>query len=244
MCRVSVDTQTGPRTRVGAAHSEDYDYLFKLVLIGGLGVGKSNLLSRFTRNEFNFHSMSTIGVEFASQTIEIDGKKIKAQTWDTAGQERYQAITRAYYRGAVGALLVYDITRRPTFESAKGWLKELKEHATSPAVILVGNKSDLRHVHSPSCARGCATQTEQRAVSTDEGAAFAKKNSLEFIETSALDSTGVEAAFARIVTEIYRLKIQAEKDAALPPLPPEPPGGVPLVPEPIDEHPGKCCTIS
>ena len=95
----------------------DYDYLFKIVLIGDSGVGKSNLLSRFTRNEFNLESKTTIGVEFAQKTIVIDGKVIKAQIWDTAGQERYRAITSAYYRGALGALLVYDVCKIETFES-------------------------------------------------------------------------------------------------------------------------------
>ncbi|KAK9025676.1 hypothetical protein V6N11_038534 [Hibiscus sabdariffa] len=92
---------------------DDYDYLFKLVLIGDSGVGKSNLLSRFARNEFNLESKSTIGVEFATRSIRVDDKVVKAQIWDTAGQERYRAITSAYYRGAVGALLVYDVTRHP-----------------------------------------------------------------------------------------------------------------------------------
>ncbi|KAI3815029.1 hypothetical protein L1987_14681 [Smallanthus sonchifolius] len=90
---------------------DDFDYLFKLVLIGDSGVGKSNLLSRFTRNEFSLESKSTIGVEFATRSVRVDDKVIKAQIWDTAGQERYRAITSAYYRGAVGALLVYDTTR-------------------------------------------------------------------------------------------------------------------------------------
>nr|POF25242.1 ras-related protein rab2bv [Quercus suber] len=96
-----------------------YDYLFKIVLIGDSGVGKSNILSRFTRNEFCLESKSTIGVEFATRTLQIEGKTIKAQIWDTAGQERYRAITSAYYRGAVGALLVYDITKRQTFENVQ-----------------------------------------------------------------------------------------------------------------------------
>ena len=87
-------------------YSYDYEYLYKIVLIGDSGVGKSNLLSRFTRDEFNLESRSTIGVEFATRTLEIDGKRVKAQIWDTAGQERYRAITSAYYRGAVGALIV------------------------------------------------------------------------------------------------------------------------------------------
>ena len=164
-----------------------YDYLFKVVLIGDSGVGKSNLLSRFTRNEFSLESKSTIGVEFATRSIQVhpgsgrlalgggrappapliqtrapaalspapppapqvDGKTIKAQIWDTAGQERYRAITSAYYRGAVGALLVYDITKQVTFENVERWLKELRDHADSNIVImLVGNKCDLRHLRS------------------------------------------------------------------------------------------------
>ncbi|XP_008584176.1 PREDICTED: ras-related protein Rab-11A isoform X2 [Galeopterus variegatus] len=139
---------------------DEYDYLFKVVLIGDSGVGKSNLLSRFTRNEFNLESKSTIGVEFATRSIQVDGKTIKAQIWDTAGQERYRAITSAYYRGAVGALLVYDIAKHLTYENVERWLKELRDHADSNIVImLVGNKSDLRHL---------------RAVPTDEARAFAE----------------------------------------------------------------------
>ncbi|KAK8524500.1 hypothetical protein V6N12_029365 [Hibiscus sabdariffa] len=98
---------------------DDYDYLFKVVLIGDSGVGKSNLLSRFTKNEFSLESKSTIGVEFATRSIRVDDKVVKAQIWDTAGQERYRAITSAYYRGAVGALLVYDVTRHVTFENVE-----------------------------------------------------------------------------------------------------------------------------
>ncbi|CAG8520732.1 5891_t:CDS:2 [Ambispora leptoticha] len=170
---------------------DEYDYLFKVVLIGDSGVGKSNLLSRFTRNEFNLESKSTIGVEFATRSIQVDNKTIKAQIWDTAGQERYRAITSAYYRGAVGALLVYDIAKHVTYENVNRWLKELRDHADSNIVImLVGNKSDLRHL---------------RAVPTDEAKAFAAENNLSFIETSALDASNVELAFQNILTEIYRI---------------------------------------
>jgi len=170
---------------------DEYDYLFKVVLIGDSGVGKSNLLSRFTRNEFNLESKSTIGVEFATRSIQCDGKTIKAQIWDTAGQERYRAITSAYYRGAVGALLVYDIAKGVTYENVERWLNELRDHADSNIVImLVGNKSDLRHL---------------RAVPTEQAASFSEKYGLSFIETSALDSTNVELAFQRILTEIYHI---------------------------------------
>mmetsp|Transcript_18613 Transcript_18613/g.34929 ORF Transcript_18613/g.34929 Transcript_18613/m.34929 type:complete len:214 (+) Transcript_18613:88-729(+) len=170
---------------------DDYDYLFKVVLIGDSGVGKSNLLSRFTRDEFNLESKSTIGVEFATKSITTNGKVIKAQIWDTAGQERYRAITSAYYRGAVGALLVYDISKRVTFENLERWLQELRDHADPNIVImLVGNKGDLRHL---------------RAVGQDEALTFAEKHGLACIETSALEATNVETAFMRLLSEIYTL---------------------------------------
>lgn len=197
----------------------------QVVLIGDSGVGKSNMLSRFTRNEFSLESKSTIGVEFATRrcvgdfrsaqrlcaplrrssfthsrlctccfvtrSIAVDSKTVKAQIWDTAGQERYRAITSAYYRGAVGALLVYDITKGVTYENVVRWLKELRDHADANIVImLVGNKSDLRHL---------------RSVATEDAAAFAERENLSFIETSALEATNVELAFQQILTEIYHI---------------------------------------
>ncbi|VDQ01255.1 unnamed protein product [Trichobilharzia regenti] len=170
---------------------DEYDYLFKVVLIGDSGVGKSNLLSRFTRDEFNLESKSTIGVEFATRSVQIDGKIIKAQIWDTAGQERYRLshgflpLFFSYYRGAVGALLVYDVSKAPTYHNLDRWLGELRDHADQHIVImLVGNKCDLRHL---------------RGVMTDEAKSFAERNGLCFIETSALDSTNVEEAFCQII---------------------------------------------
>ncbi|THU44776.1 hypothetical protein C4D60_Mb02t10910 [Musa balbisiana] len=190
-------------------------------------VRESNLLSRFTRNEFNLESKSTIGVEFATRSITVDGKILKAQIWDTAGQERdsdffhglwkgitdsggivdysaYRAITSAYYRGAVGALLVYDVTRHTTFENVSRWLRELRDH-TDPNIIvmLIGNKSDLRHLV---------------AVPTEDGKAYAEKESLYFMETSALEATNVDNAFAEVLTQIYhivsRKAVEAGDDAA------------------------------
>lgn len=108
-----------------AEEEDGEEYLFKIVIIGDSAVGKSNLLSRFARDEFDLHSKATIGVEFQTQSVDIDGKEVKAQIWDTAGQERFRAVTSAYYRGAFGALLVYDISRRTTFESIGRWLDEL-----------------------------------------------------------------------------------------------------------------------
>jgi len=168
---------------------DEYDYLFKIVLIGDSGVGKSNLLSRFTRNEFNLESKSTIGVEFATKSITVNNKRLKAQIWDTAGQERYRAITSAYYRGAVGALLVYDISKRQSYDNVIRWLKELRDHADSNIVIcLVGNKKDLRHL---------------RQVNTDDAKQFCTQERLFFIETSALADSNVNVAFETILKEIY-----------------------------------------
>ncbi|XP_063056574.1 ras-related protein Rab-11B-like [Engraulis encrasicolus] len=176
--------------------TRDDEYEFKVVLIGDSGVGKSDLISRFTRNEFNLERKRTIGVEFATRRIQVDSKTIKAQIWDTAGQEYYRAVTALFYRGAVGALLVYDIAKHLTYENVERWLKELRDHADNNIVImLVGNKSDLCHL---------------RAVPTDEARAFAKKNNFSFIETSALDSTNVEEAFKNILTEIYRIVSQKQ----------------------------------
>ncbi|KAA8527322.1 hypothetical protein F0562_034581 [Nyssa sinensis] len=167
----------------------EQQYLFKVVIIGDSAVGKSNLLSRYARNEFNMHSKATIGVEFQTQTMDIDGKEVKAQIWDTAGQERFRAVTSAYYRGTVGALIVYDISRRTTFDSIGRWLDELKTHSeTTVARMLVGNKCDLENI---------------RAVSVEEGKSLAEAEGLFFMETSALDSTNVKKAFDIVIREIY-----------------------------------------
>lgn len=169
---------------------EAYNFVFKVVLIGESGVGKSNLLSRFTKNEFSHDSRTTIGVEFSTRTVQLNGLTIKAQIWDTAGLERYRAITSAYYRGAVGALLVYDISKHLTYESAERWLKELYDHADPHIVVmLVGNKTDLSAV---------------RAVPLEDAKDFAEKNGLLFMETSALESVNVEAAFNTVLTEIHK----------------------------------------
>ncbi|CAN8236829.1 unnamed protein product [Cochlearia groenlandica] len=171
--------------------SQKIDYVFKLVLIGDSGVGKSQILSRYARNEFSLDSKATIGVEFQTRTLVIDHKSVKAQIWDTAGQERYRAVTSAYYRGAVGAMLVYDVTRRQTFDHIPRWLEELRGHADKNIVIiLVGNKSDLE---------------DQRAISTEDAKEFAEKEGLFFLETSALNAVNVETAFTTVLTEIFNI---------------------------------------
>lgn len=175
---------------------DSYNFVFKVVLIGESGVGKSNLLSRFTKNEFSHDSRTTIGVEFSTRTVQLDNYTIKAQIWDTAGLERYRAITSAYYRGAVGALLVYDISKHLTYESAERWLKELYEHADPHIVVmLVGNKRDLESL---------------RTVPEKEARAFADSKGLMFMETSALDSFNVEAAFNEVLTAIH-MKVSSKQ---------------------------------
>ncbi|XP_028911530.1 ras-related protein Rab-25 [Ornithorhynchus anatinus] len=174
---------------MGTQADEDYNFVFKVVLIGESGVGKTNLLSRFTRNEFSHDSRTTIGVEFSTRTVLVGSAAVKAQIWDTAGLERYRAITSAYYRGAVGALLVFDVTKQQSFAVAERWLRELYDHAEATIVVmLVGNKCDL---------------AQARQVPADEARAFAENNGLLFLETSALDSTNVELAFETVLREIF-----------------------------------------
>ncbi|CAJ0581292.1 unnamed protein product, partial [Mesorhabditis spiculigera] len=173
---------------------DEYDYLFKVILLGDSGVGKTNLLSRFADNRFSLETRQTIGVEFKCASLQVDGKTVKAQIWDTAGQERFRAITAAYYRGAVGALLVYDVANHQSYRNLERWLGELREHGDPGIqVTLVGNKSDLRHL---------------RAVPTDEARIFAEMQNFSFFETSALDSTNVETAFTELLTQIYRTTIE------------------------------------
>ncbi|XP_043722040.1 ras-related protein Rab11A [Telopea speciosissima] len=171
--------------------NQKIDYVFKIVLIGDSAVGKSQILSRFARNEFSLDSKATIGVEFQTRTVLIDHKNVKAQIWDTAGQERYRAVTSAYYRGAVGAMLVYDMTKRQSFDHIPRWLEELRSHADKNIVIiLIGNKADLEN---------------QRAVPTEDAKEFAQKEGLFFLETSALEATNVETAFLTVLTEIFNI---------------------------------------
>jgi len=166
--------------------------LIKLLLIGDSGVGKSCLLLRFTENNFNDSYISTIGIDFKIRDVEIGGKMCTLQVWDTAGQERFRTITSAYYRGAHGIALVYDVTSRESFDNMTYWLKHMQKYANADVCkILVGNKTDL---------------LDKRVVPTSEGQQLASRSNCEFYETSAKTGEGVEHAFMELSKEIKKRK--------------------------------------
>lgn len=163
--------------------SESYDFLFKFLVIGNAGVGKSCILHHFIENKFKDNSSHTIGVEFGSKVVNVGGKTVKLQIWDTAGQERFRSVTRSYYRGAAGALLVYDISSRETYNALANWLTDARTLASANIVItLVGNKKDLE---------------AEREVTFLEASRFAQENQLMFLETSAVTGENVEEVFMK-----------------------------------------------
>jgi len=172
-----------------AQHS-NYDYLFKLLLIGDSSVGKSCLLLRFSDGSFNESQMSTIGVDFKIRTLELDKKTFKLQIWDTAGQERFRTIAAAYYRGAQGIIIVYDVTNKQSFENVEMWLSEVNKYGSGDVnKLLVGNKSDL---------------TSKREVETEKGKELAESNGMKFLETSAKTADNVEEAFLTMTREVFQ----------------------------------------
>ena len=169
---------------------DNYEMMFKVVLVGDSFVGKTNIMSKYLKNEFHEDSKATVGVEFGSRQFNIEGHVVKAQICDTAGQERYKAITSAYYKGAKGAFVVYDITRKESFENVSKWAEQLKSTADKNlTIIIVGNKTDLE---------------DQRQVTSEEGQN--KANSLEsaFIETSAASGSNLDKAFEMMINEVYK----------------------------------------
>jgi GTPase SAR1 family protein len=190
--------------------SKAYDYLFKLLLIGDSGVGKTCVLFRFAEDQYNATFISTIGIDFKIRTIELEGKKIKLQIWDTAGQERFRTITTAYYRGAMvsinlisvkfywlsiilisfikGILLVYDITNEKSFDSIRNWIRNIEEHASADVErMLVGNKCDMN---------------DKRQVSKERGEKLAVEYGMKFMETSAKLNINIENAFITLAKDI------------------------------------------
>jgi len=203
-----------------------YDFLIKLLLIGDSGVGKSCLLLRFCDDAWTPSFITTIGIDFKIRTIELDGKRIKLQIWDTAGQERFRTITTAYYRGAMGILLVYDVTDDRSFNNIRTWHANIEQHASEGVnKVLIGNKCDW---------------TDKRAVSQDEGRELAQELGIKFIETSAKINAGVEDAFFTLARDIKARLIDSQADAANA-LPSAAPTSI-KVNQPATSQVPSCCT--
>ena len=167
-----------------------YNMIFKVVLIGDTSVGKTNILSKYLSNEFDPDSKATVGVEFGTKDFKIEDNIVKVQIWDTAGQERYRSITSAYYTGAKGSLLVYDITNVKSFENIDKWISDLKTNGEENiTIVLLGNKSDLE---------------SERKITLEQGKEKAEFYKLAFMETSALNGNNIENAFSELITQVYK----------------------------------------
>jgi Ras-related protein Rab-8A len=168
--------------------AKTYDFLFKLILVGDSGVGKTCILVRFSEDAFNSTFISTIGIDFKIRTVDIEGKKIKLQIWDTAGQERFRSIMTCYYRGAMGIMLVYDVTAEKSFDNIRNWIRNIEENATADVEkMILGNKCDLE---------------ESRVVSRERGQLLADEHQVKFMETSAKSGQNVEIAFMNLAKDI------------------------------------------
>ncbi|EDR23985.1 hypothetical protein, conserved [Entamoeba dispar SAW760] len=170
--------------------AEEKDYLFKLLLIGDSGVGKSCLLLRFADDTYTDTHIATIGVDFKIKTVQIDGKNVKLQIWDTAGQERFRTITSSYYRGAQGIIVVYSVIDLQTFQNVRQWLQEIERYASETVIkLLIGNKCDLE---------------DERAVTVEQGQELANSLNVSFMEASAKKSLNVDELFNKIATDIMK----------------------------------------
>eukprot|EP01084_Bolivina_argentea_P147371 257857_1 len=182
----------------------EYDYLFKLLLIGDSGVGKSCLLLRFADDTYTESYISTIGVDFKIRTLNLDGKTIKLQIWDTAGQERFQSLGSAFYRGADACILVFDVTQQDSFSHLTSWMEEFNIQAGKRDCVLIGNKVDLG---------------DKRSVTSRTAQTWCQKNdeSITYYETSAKDNSGVGEAFLAVATAALKKKAGAvEEDVPVP----------------------------
>ncbi|XP_011498799.1 PREDICTED: putative Rab-43-like protein ENSP00000330714 isoform X1 [Ceratosolen solmsi marchali] len=186
-------SSSGPENLMGAASSDDgFDYLFKIVLIGDCGTGKTCIVQKFRSGNFIQRHGFTIGVDFSMKTVLVDGKRVKLQIWDTAGQERFRTITQSYYRSANGVILVYDITKRSTFLSLQRWIDEIRRYTSSHVLlILVGNKCDLE---------------EAREVKSSEAETVCEYLPEVFrnVETSAKENTNIDSIFFCLASELKR----------------------------------------
>ncbi|KAI5695733.1 hypothetical protein M8J76_008034 [Diaphorina citri] len=180
--------------------AKDYDHLFKLLIIGDSGVGKSSLLIRFSDNTFSGSYITTIGVDFKIRTIDVNGEKVKLQIWDTAGQERFRTITSTYYRGTHGVIVVYDVTSGETFANVKRWLHEIENNCEVVNRILVGNKND---------------DPQKKVVLTEDAQRFANQMGIQLFETSAKDNINVEEMFMAITNLVLRSKKEQKERQVL-----------------------------
>ncbi|XP_071965854.1 ras-related protein Rab-10-like isoform X2 [Antedon mediterranea] len=172
--------------------SKPFDYMFKIIIVGDSFIGKSSLVAKFLNGENDVceSRVPTVGIDFKIKTVELNGKKIKLQIWDTAGQERFHTITTSYYRGAMGIMLVYDITQEKTFDNIAKWLRNIQEHANEDVEkMLLGNKCDMN---------------DKRMVSTERGQSIARENGIKFMETSAKTNINVEPAFMTLAEDILK----------------------------------------
>jgi len=180
------------------AADQNFDYMFKLLIIGNSSVGKTSFLFRYADDSFTSAFVSTVGIDFKVKTVFRHDKRVKLQIWDTAGQERYRTITTAYYRGAMGFILMYDITNEESFNAVQDWVLQIKTHSwENIQVVLVGNKCDM---------------ADERVVQTEEGERLASSLGLEFFETSAKENINVKAVFERLVDIILEKMSDAPDD--------------------------------
>ncbi|KQK82465.1 Ras-related protein Rab-3A [Amazona aestiva] len=190
-------------SRYGQKESSDqnFDYMFKILIIGNSSVGKTSFLFRYADDSFTPAFVSTVGIDFKVKTIYRNDKRIKLQIWDTAGQERYRTITTAYYRGAMGFILMYDITNEESFNAVQDWSTQIKTYSWDNAqVLLVGNKCDME---------------DERVVSSEKGRQLAEHLGFEFFEASAKDNINVKQTFERLV-DIICEKMSESLDTADP----------------------------
>ncbi len=194
----------------------DYSVLFKMIIVGDSGVGKSSLMLRKCEDQFFDTTISTIGVDFRYVTITIDKIPIKLQIWDTAGQERFKTITQAYYRGSDGMLMVYDVSNKTTFENVSRWIDEAKKRADrNMVIVLIGNKCD----------------SDKRQVSYEDGKKYADSHNMPFAETSAKGGINIDDAFDLIAKEMLKISNYPKKDIST----------VSIVPSPAPSKPSVCC---
>ncbi|KAK1327987.1 hypothetical protein QTO34_012409 [Cnephaeus nilssonii] len=195
------------------AMSETYDFLFKFLVIGNAGTGKSCLLHQFIEKKFKDDSNHTIGVEFGSKIINVGGKYVKLQIWDTAGQERFRSVTRSYYRGAAGALLVYDITSRETYNALTNWLTDARMLASQNIVIILcGNKKDLDADREVTFLEASRFAQENGKLGAGPRCQCFSAKELMFLETSALTGENVEEAFVQCARKILNKIESGELD--------------------------------